>query len=238
MNTWKDSIHFIGQHAALISVMCLLFVLPIQLVYWLGSSMFPLFFDLRIATVHTWLLFLVCFVLSQIPFILIVQQIEESGEVSIIRFLRTIVDYFWSIGLRFSLFFLLIYPGLHLFIIPGALLFVVMLFLPQALYLEPKNWKVGIRTAWDLGFHYLGKNIMLFVSALSVLKLFQDGSTYVLSLYAGGHPLAMLVPPLLGTLVFPLYTIYVTFLYLDGKEEIRISRTKLEDKESNAYVIR
>jgi hypothetical protein len=238
MNIWKDSISFIGRHYILISVMCLVFVLPVQLVYWFGSSVISLFFDLKIATIHTWFLFFICFVLSQFPFVFIVQQVEESGEISIIRFLRTLADYFWSICLRLFLFFILIYPGLHLFVIPGALLFVLLLFLPQALLLEPKNWKLGVKTAWDLGFHYLGKNIMIFVSMLGLLKLLQDGSAFVISLYVGAHPLAMLVPPILGALVYPIYTVYVTFIYLDGKEELRISSSKLEDKESSAYVMR
>jgi len=167
------------------------------------------------------------------------KQAEKTGDISIVQILRTIVDRFWFILFRFLPFFVLVYFGLHLFVVPGALIFVVLLFLPQGILLDLKNWRRGARTAWDLGFKYLGKCLMIFVSVLGILKLVQDGSAFLITLYAQGHPIGLLLPPILGTLLYPLYSVFITYLYLNWKEDLRSSSSwQAEAKTSKEYVIR
>ncbi len=221
LTPWKDSLEFIRRHFLAVCVTSLLYVLPIQLVVLLLNGVFPLFLSSpKMIVIDEWTLFFGSLLFLQVPFILLVQQVEEVGELSIADLLRSILDRFWELSAYFFLFILMVHFSMYLLFIPGAALYILFLLLPYTLLWERRNWKYRLKLAWDLGFEHLGKCIMIFTLFVAFLNFIKIVSSVMMHYYASPGPGLLVIPLILGTVAYPLYSIYLTYRFLEWRENL------------------
>lgn len=218
MNHWRDSWEFVSRYFSVVYSISLFVVLPTQFCYLLATTIFPLFLSAKMRSIDQWTMFFACLLIAQVPFILLVRQVEEVGEISIVALLRTILDRIWELCLKFFLLLVVVHFSMYLLFIPGVFIFVLFLLFPYSLLWERGDWKHSLKLAWDLGFNHLGKCIMIFSVLVASLDITETGSAAIIHIYAAGQPIVLLIPPLLGSLVLPVYTVYLSYRYMEWRE--------------------
>ncbi|MFD1407736.1 hypothetical protein ACFQ49_06130 [Kroppenstedtia eburnea] len=215
-----------------ILTLVLVLILPIQLLYTLFtvflSTPFNLFGLPIIGSAIRSFLMIIAFFLAQIPFILIYRQYRRNGEIKISSVFLQFFKYAFPIYMLMLLISFFVTLGFIFLIIPGIVMLILFIGLPQVKVMEDTPFIQTIRNAFDFGRKNFG---FLIVVTLCFVFLDIMGSMitfFFLSLFTNWYFLLNIGIMLVNALTMPLFAFMVTEKYIEwsGEEQYWFNQGK------------
>lgn len=219
----KQSFTLYFEQFKKIAIIGLLFTLPIQLVYTFFINIatapyqyFGLPFWTAVIQVFT---ILILFPIIQIPYVSIVKENERDEDITYKRMAKDFFETSPTIYLAAIGCALLSAFGFMLFIIPGIILVIISVALPQVAVLRRLKGK----SLWKALFTF-GKNrflpILLTVCLYIVLDYIISGTFFFLSVgLTSSFFIINFIILLTTTLIVPLFIFHLTYLYVEWEKE-------------------
>ncbi|MFD1435664.1 hypothetical protein ACFQ5F_12220 [Kroppenstedtia eburnea] len=206
-------------HKKLIALVALFILTPLAVLNFFISFSFQYYFTflfLPIGGDFMQSLFGLIFLsVMEIPFICLVLSVIRNEEVVFGRVVKGFFDHVVPIYFIGCLYGLMVSMGLVFLIIPGLLLLIFLALFPQALIMEDEKWFGGLRRSFivvkDHFFPVMGILLLLFGVEMLLKTVLMGGALFLAQTYLP----ALLINLALHLTVFPLFTIWLSLLYVE-----------------------
>jgi hypothetical protein len=197
----------------------IIFALPIQLIntFFVNyvTAPFQMFGNFLWANLIQVFLICIAFPLLQIPFISIVKQDEEEDEVSF----KKIIDDFFVNGPHVYLLGVMsavsIIVGLLLFLIPGLILGLFLLCLPQTIIIRHKKWWKAIKATFMFGKKKAGQLFIILMFFIVIDTLISSTTFFLSAGLTSSFFIINIALLFMNSFIIPLFIFTITYIYKD-----------------------